>query len=345
MNIELDKFLNINGDISKQDFCKKYTSKIDLNSPIDDYYGDRMYSFQLSPIFNHMSKNHAHKFFIVVFESDTVMVCLKNLSFFADKYLRLQLYPKSLNSNTDNEKVVFDKLSEIKEFHMMWVNEDVKHLYEDNPKYRAREVDSNYYDEIKERWCEVNSDRWLRRRKIKRFLTDDKFRLKKATKENYDSIIECLDTWTESKKNDLHNKAFITFLKDNYEWCINNPDIEVLVFTYSEYAKCYDKVLGCSIIGKFGNKSYQTMLEFSLTSRTNDVNEFEDKRYKTFLQGSAQIMNYFHLKYFYENKITEYLSYAGTTSSKAKKHKVRNYSKVESITSIYMNEDKKRKNN
>jgi hypothetical protein len=342
MIIKKDDFLDIDGKIEKKDFCTKYTSKIDLNAPIDDYYGDIMYSFQLSPIYNHMSKNHAHKYFIIDFGSDTVMVCIKNLSFFADKYLRLQMYPKSLSGDTTNEKIVFDKLSEIEEFHMMWINESDSHLYENNPKYRTRVVDNNYYDEIGTRWIDLNSPKWLRRRKIKRFFDDDFFRLKKATINHYDSIIECLDTWTESKKNDLHNKAFIKFFKENYQWVITNPDIEVLLFVYSDHPKNDDKVLGCSIIGKFGNISYQTMLEFSLTNRTNDIDEYSDKRYKTFLQGSAQIMNYFHIQYFQDNKLSKYLSYAGTTSTKAKKHKEANYSKVENITSIYMNEDKKR---
>jgi hypothetical protein len=342
MIIKKDDFLNIDGKIEKKDFCTKYTSKIDLNAPIDDYYGDRMYSFQMSPIYNHMSKNHAHKYFIVEFESDSVIVCIKNLSFFADKYLRLQIYPKSLSNDTNNEKIVFDKLSQIEEFHMMWINESDVHLYENNPKYRTRVVDTNYYDEIKPRWIDLNSPKWLRRRKIKRFFDDSKFNLKKATSQDSKSIIECLDAWAESKKNDLHNKAFMKFFKENYEWVINNPDIEVLIFTYSEYAVCKDKVLGCSIIGKFGNESYQTMLEFSLTNRTNDIDEYSDKRYKTFLQGSAQIMNYFHIKYFHDNNLAKYLTYAGTTSTKAKKHKESNYSKVENITSIYMNEDKKR---
>jgi hypothetical protein len=337
MVIEIDKFLSIDSEIHKKDFCDKYTSKIGLNSPIDDYYGDMMYSFQISPIYNHMSKNHAHKYFIVDFEDDSVMVCLKNLSFFDARYLRLQIYPKSLTNDTKNEKIVFDKLSKINEFHMMWVNESYAHLYKDIPKYRKRILDCNYYDEIKPRWEEINKPRWLKRRKINRFLKDGTFCLKKATSSDSDSIIQCLDTWKETKKSDLHNKAFINFFKENYEWVINNPNIEVLIFTYSENLVCKDKVLGCSIIGKFGNESYQTMLEFSLTSRTNELDEYSDKRYKTFLQGSAQIMNYFHIKYFYENKLSKYLTYAGSTSKKAKKHKDLNYSKVENITSIYMN--------
>ena len=214
MLIKKDVFLGIDNKIEKKEFCTKHTSKIDLKAPIDNYYGDRMYSFQLSPIYNHMSKNHAHKYFIVEFESDTVMVCIKNLSFFADKYLRLQIYPKSLSNDTTNEKIVFDKLSQIEEFHMLWVNESDSHLYEDNPKYRVRSVDTNYYDEIKPRWSEINKPKWLTRRKINRFLIDDTFELKKATIQDSKSIIECLDTWTESKKNDLHNKAFMKFFKE-----------------------------------------------------------------------------------------------------------------------------------
>ncbi len=82
-------------------------------------------------------------------------------------------------------------------------------------------------------------------------------------------------------------------------------------------------VLGCSIYVKMGD-SYQNITEFSRTMRSCQI-EINDDRFKVFLQGSAQIMNYFHLKYFL-NK-TKILSYAGSIEKdKLYYHKLNNYS-------------------
>lgn len=203
-------------------------------------------------------------------------------------------------------------------YEKMWVSDFDKKDW----NYDKRIVDTNYYDNISDRWEEINKPKWRKKRKINRFFIDGKFKLSLATLSDYENIITCLNVWSNGKGKSLHNKTIIDFIKNKFEWFINRQDILFFVFKYD------NTILGCTICGKFGGNSYQSILEFSLTTRTNNKDEIVDSRYKTFLQGSAQIMNYFHIKYFKEYTDVEYLTYAGALDTTLKKHKQNNYSNV-----------------
>lgn len=312
----INNFLDIDNDVTIKHYYDNFSKPIKLDTPIDNYYGDDMYSFQLSTLYNYMSNGYSHRYLIIDFGDDSVMVCMKYVNIFQYKYMRIQSYPRSLNGIKTNEVIVYNKLKELVIFEMLWVTENEK------IPYNERIVDSNYYDDISERWVDINRLKWLKRRKINRFKVDEEFKLVEATENDYDNIMVCLNTWCVGKGKSLHNKKFIGKIKNNYEWVIGNDDIKFIIFKYN------DIILGGAIYGKFGGNSYQNMLEFSLTTRTNSATEIDDPRYKTFLQGSAQIMNYFQLEYFKENTDVKYLTYAGAKDSKLKKHKQNNYSKV-----------------
>lgn len=317
MNININEFLLINNDIDRKDFYINYTKPIDINTPIDDYYGDVIYSHQLSTINNHLSDNNLHKFMIINFDGDSVMVCMKLVNMFKYVYLRVQIYPCSLNGIKANELIVYNKLKELDAFEKMWVSTFDKSGWD----YKTRILDLNFYDKIDTRWVEINSPKWLKKRKINRFLTDNTFGLHKASTDDYDSTIACLNVWCDGKDK-LHNIKIINNIKNNYEWLINNENIEFLL------AKYRGDVIGAAIFGKFGGNSYQSIFKFSHTSRTNAANEDDDPRYCVYLHKSAQIMNYFHIKYFKKNTTVEYLTYAGSTSTSLKKYKQKNYSDV-----------------
>jgi hypothetical protein len=317
MNIKDLDFFNIPLSIDRKEFMTKYFSNIRENAPIDSFFKNDWYNFQISGIYNFLSDNSSHKWMVVQFDHDEVLVSIKFVTNFTNVYIRLQHYPKSLSGIKENEDIVFNKLKEFEYVNLLW--ESKFNIDKYTLDWNKRVVDTNFYDNVVERWKEVNGNHYMKKRKIKRFLKDDDYYLIKAEEKDLSDVKECFSEWSSFKEKNkgLHNKKLFNKIFKEWKYLITNPSIEVLLFKYKEV------LLGCAIYVKMGN-SYQNITEFSRTIRSCEL-VIDDERFKTFLQGCAQIMNYFHLKYFL-NK-TNIISYAGSMEKdKLYYHKLNNYS-------------------
>lgn len=251
---------------------------------------------------------------IVKFFDDEVLLCVKFVTNFTNVYIRIQQYPISLNNISINADIIFKKIKDIESVELLWECEDNISKY--NFDWNKRIVDVNFYDNIPLRWEEINKNKYLYKRKLKRFLDDDDFKLIKCDVNDIHLVKDCYDEWVSFKGNKLHNKKLFNKIFKDFNYIINHTDIEVLLFKYKNI------VLGCSIFVKMGT-SYQTITEFSRTIRSYK-GILEDK-IKTFLQGSAQIMNYYHIKYFL-NKNINILTYSGSMERDGLYyHKLNNY--------------------
>ena len=290
MNKNINDFLNIPVNIERKEFFKNNFSDIREYAPIDSFFKNEWYNYQICGIYNYLSDNNSHKYLIVKFEEDEVLVSIKFVTNFKNVYLRLLHFPKSLTKNKENEYRVFEKLKQYEYIQLLWENENNINNYDFN--WIKRIVDTNFYDIVKDRWKDIHKGDYLKKRKIKRFLSDSDFYLKKATINDLPFVEDCFNEWSVFKNTEkgLHNKKLFNKLFKNFNYVVSHSEIEVLLFKYK------DVVLGCSIYVKMGD-SYQNIVEFSRTTRSCLLN-IEDPRFKVFLQGSAQIMNYFHLKYF-----------------------------------------------
>jgi hypothetical protein len=312
---ELD-FFSIPLSTDRKDFMKKYFSNIREDSPIDSFFKGEWYNFQLSGIYNFLSDNTSHKWLVIQSDTDEILVSIKFVTNFTNVYIRLQHYPKSISGNRENEDRIFNRLKEFEYVNLLWESENNIDKYDFD--WNKRIVDTNFYDIVESRWKEVNNNHFMKKRKIKRFLKDGDYYLVKALEKDLEIIKECFNEWSSFKeKKGLHNKKLFNKIFKEWKYLITNPNIEVLLFKYKEI------VLGCAIYVKMGD-SYQNITEFSRTIRSCEL-VINDERFKIFLQGSAQIMNYFQLKYFL-NK-TKIISYAGSIEKdKLYYHKLNNYS-------------------
>lgn len=312
-------FFSISYEIDRKDFIQNYFTNIKDSVLIEKFYKNDWCNYQLSKIYNFLSNNHSHKFLIVSFEKDEVLVSIKFVTNFKNVYIRLQHYPKSLSNNRELEDKVFDFLKNFSYIQLLWESETNIQKY--NFEWNKRIVDTNFYDIVSERWEDMNKGNFLKKRKLKRFLKDDIFYLVKANVNDLDLVKDCFNEWSEWIKDNkgIHNKKIFENIFKEWEYLINNPDIEVLLMKY------YNIVIGCSIYVKMG-ESYQNITEFSRTIRSCKL-EIDDERFKTYLQGSAQVMNYYHMKFFL-NKGVKIISYAGSIDKGSLfKHKINNYSK------------------
>jgi hypothetical protein len=336
MIIKKNDFFSISNQIDRKEFIQKYFSNIkDSGILIDNFYVNSWYNYQLSNIYNFLSDNYSHKFLIVRFEEednkDDVLVSIKFVTNFKNVYIRIQHYPKSIMNNIENEKAVFNFLKTFSYIQLLWENEANIQKY--NFEWNKRIVDINFYDIVPQRWEYMNRKDFLKKRKINRFLKDDSFYLTNASILDLDSVKECFNEWSEwiKEHKGLHNKKLFENIFKQWDYLVNDSDnIEVLLMKYNNV------VIGCSIYVKMGN-SYQNIAEFSRTIR-NCKMEVNDKRFKTYLQGSAQIMNYFHMRFFLKKGV-DIISYAGSIekSGSLYKHKVNNYSKKECYYSTNLN--------
>ncbi len=336
MIIKKNDFFSISNQIDRKEFIQNYFSNVkDSGILIDNFYVNSWYNYQLSNIYNFLSDNYSHKFLIVRFEEednkDDVLVSIKFVTNFKNVYIRIQHYPKSIMNNIENEKAVFNFLKTFSYIQLLWENEANIQKY--NFEWNKRVVDINFYDIVPQRWEYMNRKDFLKKRKINRFLKDNTFYLTKASLLDLDSVKECFNEWSEWIKDykGLHNKKLFENIFKQWDYLVSDSDnIEVLLMKYNNV------VIGCSIYVKMGN-SYQNIAEFSRTI-WNCKMEVDDKRFKTYLQGSAQIMNYFHMRFFL-NKGVGIISYAGSIekSGSLYKHKVNNYSKKEYYYSTNLN--------
>jgi hypothetical protein len=180
MNLALKDFLNIEENIDRKIFLKKYFSLIREDSPVDLFFKDKWYNYQISGIYNYLSDNNSHKWLVVKFDdNDEVLVSIKFVTNFTNVYIRLQHYPISLLSKKNNEDIVFNKLKNFEFIELLW--EDESNIDKHKFIWNKRIVDINFYDIVNERWEFLNSKSYMRKRKINRFLKDDEYYLTKAS--------------------------------------------------------------------------------------------------------------------------------------------------------------------
>lgn len=122
------------------------------------------------------SLNPLKKFYytIIDFAGDKILLFIHDLNMYPVFYLTLYMAPISLSGNRQREKAVLEYLIANKVVGAVLFNETDKDLFRDMP-YEKRDSQNEFYTLIKDRWNEVNTNKYRSRYGLNPLLNNFKF--------------------------------------------------------------------------------------------------------------------------------------------------------------------------
>ena len=281
------------------------------------YGTDGMWGREYTPSFARFKKNSNCRVCVVEIDDDYVLVLLKNISFFKNKFTRISFLPQSLNNNTSNEEKVLSALINNKLINQVTFIEKEWDLINKLGLEPDGVLRVDYYNIIEERFKYVNTGKWMRGCHIRRVFGNNNFVFRQALPQDIKKMYELSKRWEEKKNKDGHNTSGIHFIYKVYDYLeFQDPD-DVLA-----YNLFYRDMLLVSMVFFKGVNPYYLRCEADFNIAMTDYMDFscfpeEDRVFLSKLTGYfSKYLLYFVLQDFLKKGVVAY--YYGSDGTQAK---------------------------